>query len=405
MTQGALVKTFARLKTLTVVSAWVSAAVAAVPSFLGFADLIRDAGGITALGFLLVGTMATVGGPQVAKIGLRRSRAVRRRWGAIGAVIVSAVYVGSIALIAWLGPNGASPWVWVSLVMYMIVLLTVCAIFVRYDDRAVARASDPAHLAFFGCVFLCGVAAIGLAAAVVHEALQAIWEGDIVTGVAIFMEAAALSATGLALLIARHVVASLALFALGIFLVGYGLASLTSNDTLFGSSVIVAGVATSVLGFALWRDADPGTAIGYFLVGAAAIFFSVASAIEGLRVVAVGAVVLGLILFTMAGITLRVRRTSELFRHPNEVRPWTPRRYLIVATVVGAIAIASAAWAGWLYGTQQGSVVFTAASCAVAAGAISVALVASLGKRPLAVGPPAPAAKTAPDAAPEAAEL
>jgi hypothetical protein len=386
MSQGAFVRTFARLKTLRVVSAWVSAAVAAVPSFLGFADLIRDAGGIAALGFLLVGTLATVGGPQVARIGLGRSRAVRRRWGAIGAVIVSAVYVGSIALIAWVGPTGTSPWVWVSLVIYMIVLLTVCAIFVRYDARSLARASDPAHLAFFGCVFLCGVAAIGLAAAVVHEALQAIWEGDIITGVAIFMEAAALSATGLALLIARHVVASLALFALGIFLIGYGLAALTSNDTLYGISLIVAGVATSVLGFALWRDADPGTAIGYFLVGSAAIFFCVASAIEGLRVVAVGAFVLGLILFTMAGITIRVRHTSTLFRHPNEVRPWSSRRYLIVATIIGAIAIASAAWAGWLYGTDQGSVVYTAASCAVAASAISVALVASLGQRSLAIG-------------------
>ncbi|MBC7596288.1 MAG: hypothetical protein H7288_20560 [Kineosporiaceae bacterium] len=365
----------------TAASAIISASIAAVPSSLAVSDLVREGANILALLLLLLGILASAALPWVTRRWLRQPRAARRRWGFTGALVVSAVYVASVALIAWLRPTNTSGWVWVALIVHMTLFLSACALMIRFDDAAVERARHPAHLAFFACVFGCGVALMGLAAAVVAEALRAIWNGHAVTGVSIFVEAAALSATGLALLVARRVVASLALFGLGIALVGYGLASLASNDTLYGSSVIALAVTISVLGLAIWREADPGSAIGYFLAGGATVFLGIASALENRIVAGVGACVLALILFTMSGLALRVRDTSDLFRHPNELRPWTSRRYLGVATAIGAVAISAAIWTGWTQGTHQGAVVYTAASTALAAGAINVALVVSLTKR------------------------
>jgi hypothetical protein len=345
--------------------------------------------GLVFIGVVMVGLTRIM----LRRIAKPRSAAAVRRGGsrALRAMtwLLILGYVGLVAVLTTYGRD--LPWfLWIALVIWVIGMLGLTIMQSRAENLLSDNARPRAEFGFYTALFIVGVGLLGLGAATIGVAVNALRAGEWFIFATVGVEALAIVLVGALVLTARHIVVALGLLGLGIVAVGFGVGSIFGGDALFGSGVVAVGGATLLSAAATARLSDPWTALAYFVTGAACLFAAFTSWNQGEWVLAFAFFLVGAVLCaaTVFALSISDKDMATLFRFPNNQKVWSMRRYAIVA-VSAAVAVAVAsAWLANTWRDGRGPGLFAVGGIAVALLAVEIALIVALTRRKAAVPVP-----------------
>ncbi len=224
--------------------------------------------GLVFIGVVMVGLTRIM----LRRLAKPRSAAAVRRGGSRALRAMTwLLIVGYVGLVAVLTTYGRDlPWfLWIALVIWVIGMLGLTIMQSRAENLLSDNARPRAEFGFYTALFIVGVGLLGLGAATIGVAVNALRRGDWFIFATVGVEAVAIVLVGALVLTARHIVVALGLLGLGIVAVGFGVGSIVGGDALFGSGVVTVGGATLLSAAATARLSDPWTALAYFVTGAA----------------------------------------------------------------------------------------------------------------------------------------
>lgn len=337
--------------------------------------------GLVFVGFVMVGLTRLL----LRRLAKSRSAAARRAGNPALRVMAWLLILGYVGLVAVLTTFGRDlPWfLWIALVVWVIGMLGLTITQTRTEDLLSGRARPRAEFGFYTSIFVIGVGLLGLGAATIGVAINALRAGSWFVFATVGVEALAIAGVGALVLTARHIVVALGLLGLGIVVVGYGVGSIIGGDALFGAGVVTVGGATLLAAAATARLRDPWTAIAYFVTGAACLFAAFASWQQEEWVLAFAFGLVGAVLCaaTVFALSITDKNMASLFRFPANQKVWSMRRYAVV-TVSAAVAVAIAsAWVANTWRDGRGPGLFAVGGIALGLLAVEVALIVALTRR------------------------
>lgn len=365
------------------------------------ADGVLSWGETTAFAIvLLMGTgVIFVGLTRILMTRLSRPRAAaaQRNGSRTLRVMTGVLILGYVALVAALAMYGGElPWfLWIALVAWVVGMLGLTILLSRAENARSERARPRAELGFYTSMFVLGIGILGLGAATIGLAVNALRRGDVFVFATVGVEAVAIAILGALLLVARHAVVALGLLGVGIMAIGFGAGSIFGGDVLFGWSVVAVGVATLLSSAATLRLADPWTALAYFTTGAAALFATFTSWAQREWVLAFAFFLVGVVLCGATAFALSItdKDMAQLFRHPNNLKVWSRNRYTVLAVVASVAVAVSSAWLASTWRDGRGPGLFAVGGITLGLLAVQIALVVALARREPPTAPAKPPAK------------
>jgi hypothetical protein len=343
--------------------------------------------GLVAIGVIFVGLTRIL----LRRLARARTAGAQRTGSRALRVMTGVLILGYVALVAVLTMYGRDlAWfLWIALVVWVIGMLGLTILRSRAENLLSARARPRAEFGFYTSLFVLGIGILGLGAATIGLAVNALRNGDLFVFATVGVEALGLAILGALLLVARHVVVALALLGIGIMAIGFGVGSMVGGDGLFGSGVVAVGGATLISSVATLKLADPWTALAYFITGAAALYATFTSWNQGQWILAFALFLVGAVLCAATAFALSIsdKDISQLFRHPNNLKPWSRERYTAIAVAAAVAVAAASAWLAITWRDGRGPGLFAVGGITFGLLAVEIALVVALAYRRVPVVP------------------